>query len=167
MLTVDDVMTKNPITISPETSVSDAATVMRTNRIGAVPVTKNGKVVGIITETDLLRLLNVDEITDDLWLPSPLEVIELPIREAINWEKTKNALTNISETLVTDIMVTDVLVARPDDEIEAAAAKMLKKKIARLPVVGENDLIVGIVTKSDLIWGMSRQHGAAKGSDTE
>lgn len=167
MLTVNDVMTKNPITISPETSVSDAATVMRTNRIGAVPVTENGKVVGIITETDLLRLLNVDEITDDLWLPSPLEVIELPIREAINWEKTKKALTNISETLVTDIMVTDVLVARPDDEIEAAAAKMLKKKIARLPVVGDNEMIVGIVTKSDLIWGMSRHHGAAQDLDKE
>ncbi len=167
MLTVDDVMTKNPITISPEISVSDAATVMRTNRIGAVPVTKNGKVVGIITETDLLRLLNVDEITDDLWLPSPLEVIELPIREAINWEKTKKALTDISETKVADVMTSDVLVARPDDEIEAAAAKMLKKKIARLPVVGENNLIVGIVTKSDLIWGMSRQHGVVQDSDTE
>lgn len=167
MLTVNDVMTKNPITISPEISVSDAATVMRTNRIGAVPVTENEKVVGIITETDLLRLLNVDEITDDLWLPSPLEVIELPIREAINWEKTRKALTNIGETAVADIMTTDVLLARPDDGIEAAAEQMLKKKIARLPVVGDDDLIVGIVTKSDLIWGMSRQHGTARGLDTE
>ena len=167
MLTVNDVMTKNPITISPETSVSDAATAMRTNRIGAVPVTKNGMVVGIITETDLLRLLNVNEITDDLWLPSPLEVIELPIREAINWEKTKKALTNISETKVSDVMTSDVLVAHPDDEVESAAAKMLKKKIARLPVVEENDRIVGIVTKSDLIWGMSRQHNAAQNLDKE
>ena len=55
------------------------------------------ELVGMVTESDLISLLRTERISDDLWLPSPFEIIEVPIREFINWEKTKDALTNIGD----------------------------------------------------------------------
>ena len=54
-LTVESVMTKALVTISPEWDPRDAAVLMLDHRIGALPVVDNGQLVGIITETDLLR----------------------------------------------------------------------------------------------------------------
>ncbi len=51
-------MTKNPITVAPETSIRDAVGVLYTKKIGAIVVTENDKVVGILTVTDMLGLLN-------------------------------------------------------------------------------------------------------------
>lgn len=54
-LTVGEVMTKPVVTIEPDRPVEDAARLMLERRIGALPVVENGRVVGILTETDLLR----------------------------------------------------------------------------------------------------------------
>jgi acetoin utilization protein AcuB len=51
------VMTRDPITIAPTTSVADAARRMLTARVSALPVVRDGRVIGIVTETDLLRVL--------------------------------------------------------------------------------------------------------------
>ena len=50
---ISQIMTKNPITISPDALLEEAATLMRDNKIGFLPVVDNGKLVGIITESDI------------------------------------------------------------------------------------------------------------------
>lgn len=54
-LTVGEAMTKAVVTIEPERPIQDAATVMLDRRIGALPVVTNGRLAGILTETDVLR----------------------------------------------------------------------------------------------------------------
>ena len=54
---VSDLMTKDVVTIGPEDSLADAAGLMMTKKIGSLPVTENGRVVGMLTETDMLRLI--------------------------------------------------------------------------------------------------------------
>jgi acetoin utilization protein AcuB len=56
-VTLKDVMTKNVITVTPETPVQEAARIMAEKKIGGLPVVQAGKVIGIITETDLFRVL--------------------------------------------------------------------------------------------------------------
>ena len=56
-ITIAEVMTKEVITISEDTPIEEAARIMADNKIGGVPVVNNGEVVGIITETDLFRIL--------------------------------------------------------------------------------------------------------------
>ncbi|MGH9531759.1 MAG: CBS domain-containing protein [Terriglobales bacterium] len=51
-------MTKDPICVAPEDSIRDAVTLFYTKKVGALPVIENGKVVGILTVTDMLGLLN-------------------------------------------------------------------------------------------------------------
>ena len=103
---------------------------------------------------EVLRLLETGKISDDLWLPSPLEIIEVPIREIINWEKTRKALSSIGDTPVQAVMHHPVHTVAPETEIEDAASLMLKHHIARLPVMEEGRL-VGIVTRRDIVEGIA------------
>ncbi|NYT07734.1 MAG: CBS domain-containing protein, partial [Methanomicrobiales archaeon] len=132
---VSEIMTRNPVTVSADDPVREAAGRLRTNRIGGLPVMEGDRLAGIVTESDIIALLDTGEISDDLWLPSPLEVIEVPVREFINWEKTKSALTSIGDKKVREIMSHPVITIGEDAEIEEAASLMLSHKIARLPVV--------------------------------
>lgn len=54
---VKEVMTKNPITVTPDTTIEEAAVIMRDNEISGLPVVEDGKVVGIVTETDIFDML--------------------------------------------------------------------------------------------------------------
>lgn len=114
------------------------------------------RLVGMVTESDILRLLGTGKISDDLWLPSPLEVIEVPIREFINWEKTRHALTSIGDREVRSVMSHPAVTIGEDADIEEAASILLSRKITRLPVVRDGR-IVGIVARSDIIRGIARR----------
>jgi len=54
---VGGIMTSNPITVSPDTSIREAADLILENKIGGLPVVHDGRLVGIITETDLIKAL--------------------------------------------------------------------------------------------------------------
>jgi acetoin utilization protein AcuB len=62
--TVEEVMTYNVVTVSPDVTLQEAARRLRTQRIGALPVVENGALVGIITRSDLLDALLGEETTD-------------------------------------------------------------------------------------------------------
>ncbi len=147
---VKDAMTKDTVVCSAETPIREVVALFRKHHIGGLPVMKEGELVGIITESDLISLLRTERISDDLWLPSPFEVIEVPIREYINWEKTKHALTNIGDMPAKKVMTRRVVTATEDMDVEAAAALMLKEGVARLPVM-RGKKIVGIITRADII----------------
>ncbi|EHQ37058.1 CBS domain-containing protein [Methanoplanus limicola] len=150
---VRDVMTPNPVTITVNSKVSEAAGILRKKRIGGLPVMNGERLAGIVTETDILSLLDTGDLSDDLWLPSPLEIIEIPIREFINWEKTKKALSDIGDSPVSDIMSTEIVSIDDEADIEDAAGLMLSEGIARLPVLKQNRL-VGIITRQDIVRGI-------------
>lgn len=151
---VKEAMTPDPITCNAKDSISSAGMLMRSKHIGGLPVMKDGKLAGMVTETDLLRLLMTKGPSDDLWLPSPFEVIELPIRELMNWERTKEALTDIWSRSVESIMSSPAVTISPGDDIEDAASMMLQKKIDRLAVV-DNGKLTGIITREDIVWAIS------------
>ncbi|MDT8273772.1 MAG: CBS domain-containing protein [Desulfomonilia bacterium] len=97
-------MTKNPVTIQAEDTIREASRIIREKKIGGLPVMDKENLIGMITESDILALLSVKGPSEDLWLPSPLEVIEIPIREFFNWEKTKEALSDIGSRPVRSVM---------------------------------------------------------------
>jgi CBS domain-containing protein len=161
---VKEVMTKDVITCSVDTPLREAVALLRKNHIGGLPVLDNGELAGIITESDVIAQLETSRISDDLWLPSPLEIIEIPIREFINWEKTKHALTNIGDTPVKKAMTRRVITVTEEMDIEAAASLMLKEGIARLPVL-RGKTLVGIVTRADIIQGVGKTYDGTGGSE--
>jgi len=157
---VREIMTVDPVTISPDDTVRRASSLLRRHNVSGLPVVDENGVVGMVTEADILSLLRADDISSDLWLPSPLEFIEVPIREAINWERTKAALSDIGAVTVRKVMTMPAIVIAPDEEIEKAAAVMLKEGVARLPVV-EKGRLVGIVARRDIVQGLGTSFSAA------
>ncbi len=152
-MNVSEVMTKNPIVVSVNDNVRTAAGLLKKNHIGGLPVMDDDVLVGMVTDTDIVNLLETGQISDDLWLPSPLEIIEVPIREMVNWEKTKKALTHIGDEKVERIMSHPAISIGPGEDIEKAAAIMHREKIARLLVLDDRKL-VGIITHTDIVQGI-------------
>jgi CBS domain-containing protein len=83
---VKDIMNIDVIVCSPDTTISEASQLLKKHNISGLPVVEEGRVVGIVSEGDLLKLLDVPEHSG-LWLPSPFEVIEIPIRELLNGKR--------------------------------------------------------------------------------
>jgi len=145
-LKVRDIMTRQVITLSPEESIEDAARKLRENRISGAPVVEGGRVVGVVSEADLMKLFE-SEMSINLVLPSPLEIIELPIRMH---RQLKEAAKRIAARRVEDIMTRGVITIDEEAGIEEAARIMAKHGINRLPVIRQGRL-VGIVTRADII----------------
>jgi acetoin utilization protein AcuB len=119
---------KHPvITVRPETPITEALNLMRKERIRRTPVVKDGKLIGIVSERDLLYAS-----------PSPATSLSV-------WEI--NYL--ISKITVEEVMTKNVLTVTEDTPIEEAARIMADNKVGGLPVMRDGHL-VGIITETDL-----------------
>ncbi len=153
---IRDIMNRNVITCKPDDPVSLLAKIFKEEHISGVPVVEKDKVVGVVSETDLLKLFKTPELSGDLWLPSPLEIIEIPIRNIVRLEMIKKALEDMKSKPVRDIMKKTVRSISPEDSLEEASGRMVRYKVNRLPVI-ENGKLVGIVARSDILRGLSSQ----------
>ena len=151
---IKDVMNKAVITCKPDDSVGYLAKLFSENHISGVPVVEKGKVVGIASETDLLRLFKTPELSNELLLPSPLEVIEIPLRNLARFEEIKKAIEGVKIKPVRDIMKKTIRSISPDESLEEGSNIMVKYKVNRLPVI-DNGKLVGIVARSDILRGLS------------
>ncbi len=124
---VGERMSRPPVTIGPEMSIHDALALFKKERIRRAPVIKAGKLVGIVSEKDLLNAS-----------PSPATTLSV-------WEM--NYL--LSKLTVAEVMTKNVIVVREDTPIEEAARIMADNKIGGLPVLKETR-VVGIITETDL-----------------
>lgn len=124
---VGERMSHPVITVPPDMPIAEALNMMRREHIRRAPVVKEGKLLGIISEKDLLNA-------------SPSPVTSLSI-----WEL--NYL--LSKVTVKEVMTTHVLCVTEDTPIEEAARIMADNKVGGLPVL-RDDHIVGIITETDL-----------------
>ncbi len=126
---VRDRMTAEPITVTPDTPFQDALRLMREHRFRRLPVVnEEGKLVGIVSERDLLYAS-----------PSPATSLSV-------WEL--NYL--LSKLKIDEIMTREVIITTPDTPIEDAAHLIVTNKIGGLPVVDEQNRVVGVITETDI-----------------
>ena len=126
---VKDNMVSGPITIGPDQSVSEAIDLMSENGLHRLPVVdKNGKLAGLITE---------GVITSN----TPNNVTSLSVFEL-------NYLLN--KLTIKDIMIKDVITIGKDALLEEAATILRKNDIGCLPVVDEDNTLIGIITHNDI-----------------
>jgi CBS domain-containing protein len=126
---VRDIMTSPALTIEPDTSVPTAIALMRQHGIRHLPVVESGRLVGMISRGDLR---------------------EASITASINADQYELHFL-LSKLTVERLMSRKVFTVTPDAFIVHAAELMTDNKIAGLPVVDQQDAVVGIVTESDLL----------------
>lgn len=164
MKTVEDVMTGDVLTCAPDDEVSVVARRLRENDVSGAPVVEDERVVGVVSEADLLDLLDTKQEDTNIWLPSPFEAFELPLR-AFPWREwaekhglVKEALEDIGEKPVREVMTKKPRTVSPTTPLGEAAGVMVRTGYNRLPVVRDAEL-VGIVTRGDVLDGMSGGKG--------
>ena len=124
---VGERMSRPVISVSPDASINDILAMFKREHIRRAPVIKDGKLVGIVSERDLLNAS-----------PSPVTTLSI-------WEL--NYL--ISKVKTKDVMTRKIITVNKETPIEEAARIMADKKIGGLPVV-DGDRVVGMITETDL-----------------
>lgn len=121
-------MSKPVITVGPDMPIMDVLNLMKTRNIRRTPVVdKNQKLIGIVSDKDLLNAAPSDATSLSIWELNHL----------------------ISRILVKDVMTKKVLTVAEDTPIEEAAYLMAENKIGGLPVMRKDEL-VGLITETDL-----------------
>lgn len=134
---VGERMTHPVIPVHPETSVPEALTLMRREKIRRLPVVDHGRLVGIVTDRDLLHASASSATTLSVWELNYL----------------------LSKLTVAKVMCADVLTVAENTPIEEAARIMADNKIGGLPVM-RGDHIVGMITETNLFRVLLEMTGA-------
>ncbi len=147
--TVADVMTPNPLTASPETPISDVIKTIAERRISGLPVVDgSGKLVGVVSETDLMwRETGVTPPAYIMLLDSVI-YLENPSRYEKDLHKA------LGQT-VADVMTSTAITTTPETDLAKAAKLMHDRRIHRLPVVDGEGQVVGILTRGDIVRAMA------------
>jgi len=150
------------VTCAPDEEVSVVARRLREEDVSGAPVVDEEEhVVGVVSEADLLNLLDAKQEDTNIWLPSPFEAFELPLR-AFPWREwaekhglIEESLRDVGEKPVRKIMSKKPRTVQPTTPLEDAAGVMVRTGYNRLPVVDADGRLVGIVTRGDVLDGMS------------
>jgi len=139
---IRDWMTKDVVTVGPETSMMKASKLMRERKISRLPVVDDsGRLLGIVSDRDLKEA-------------SPSKATSLDMHELYYL---------LSEIKVKDIMTKAPLAVKPSETVEKAAVLMMNNDFGGLPVVDENLKVVGIITDSDVFKVLVEITGVTEG----
>lgn len=146
--TAKDIMTSDVIVAKQSDSVSSVAKLLIKEKIGGLPVVNEEyKVVGIISETDILK--------KEKYVEAPRVVNFL--QGLIFLDDVKNIeedMKKIAAYKVEDLMSKDIIKVHEDDKFDDIANIMIKKSINRVPVVDSNNTLKGIICRYDIIRAM-------------
>ncbi len=144
MLTAADVMTTDVVSVDPGTPVRDVAELLCTRRISGVPVIDvDGRVIGIVSEGDLIRHATIAGERRQSWLQSLFADDGATARD----------YTKAHGRTARDVMTADVVNVETTATLAEIADMMQRHRIKRVPVLRDGGL-VGIVTRGDLLKGM-------------
>lgn len=146
--TVKDVMRAPVHTVPPTMTLADLDRAFLEKKVGGFPVVESGKLIGLVTRSDVVRQLSVERSLAEMASGNP----ELLPDEAsvILAETAERVAKRVAEWTVKDLMVRELVTFSPGQPVREAAQTFVSKRIHRAPVV-ENGKIVGMVTSLDLV----------------
>jgi len=152
MLTAKDIMTKDVVTVNPDTSIEKLAGLLVSNQISGAPVVDaNGALFGMVTENDLIsqnKRLHIPTVVSFLGAAIYLE----------SSKKFADEVKRVTATKVADICAKKVVTITEETTLTDIATIMDEKKVHVLPVVRDGK-VVGIVGKRDVVRAVAQQAG--------
>ncbi len=157
-LLIRDVMSQEPVTLKPTATLREAAITLADESVGGCPVVdERGVLIGMLSEVDILEALKTQNKELRMLMP-PEITFGISFVEIIKEREALAAFKEVENRLVQDIMTKEIHSVGPDESVERAIRIMVQHKIHRIPVVQDNRL-VGIVTRGDVLRGFFRQVG--------
>jgi CBS-domain-containing membrane protein len=134
---VRDLMTTEPLTATPEMLLKEAARLMVRNKVSGLPVISDGELVGIVTEGDFLR----QEANRD-------QPYRFSLLDALFGDGPSDPP---SVETVAEVMIEHVITITAEASIGEAARVMANQRVKRLPVVDEDGVLIGIISRADVV----------------
>jgi CBS domain-containing protein len=155
-LKVRDIMTTQLVTLSGDDTVKDATITFAVNGVSGAPVVDdNYRLVGILSENDILGLIVKYDKRYNFQDPS-LHMLAFYMDGEISDPVMAKVSKEISETKVSDIMTRSVLTTAPDSSIMDVLKSMINMDVNRVPVL-EKGVLVGIVTRGDIVFSIYKK----------
>jgi len=135
--TVKEVMTSDVKTVDPEHSLRKVMDLFSEYKITGAPVVEGNKIIGVISEADIIKLMDVRNILD-------------PRKDEIK-------LSELERIKAKEVMSKDPIIINQNEKVTDASEAMYKHHINRLPVIDDKKNLVGIITKEDVIRGITNE----------
>jgi CBS domain-containing protein len=149
--TVADVMTRDPLTVRPDTPITEVIKTLAERRISGLPVLDaHGKLVGVVSETDLMW--RETDVTPPAYIMILDSVIFLE-----NPGRYERDLHKALGQTVAEVMSPAPVTTKPETPLSQAAKLMHDRSVHRLPVVDSSGQLVGILTRGDVIRAMATE----------
>jgi len=143
-LTARDIMTADPVTIGRDAQVIEAAQVMTEAGVGSLPVIEDDRLVGLVTEGDLI----MQDVK--LEFPTYIHLLDGFIMYPPAHARFETELRKAVAATVGDVMTADPVTVQADTSVEDVATVLAERGVSRLPVL-DGDKLVGIVSKHDIV----------------
>lgn len=144
MQTAQDIMTKDVITVTPATTVTELALLLASHKIGGAPVIdSSGALLGVVTESDLI------DQKKKIHIPTVITILD-SVFYLENPDKMEKEMKKIAGSTVGDIYSKDPLTVTEDTPLDEIATLMAEKNVHTLPVM-QGDTLVGVIGKKDII----------------
>jgi CBS domain-containing protein len=154
---IEAVMNKAVVSLSPDDTILKASLKLSEKSISGAPVVDaEGKLIGIFTEADVFKSMKISKKALKLIYPS-LTSVSVSFQELETEQEALAAYREVENLKVGDVMTTEVITAHPDEELRDAIKRMVSKCINRLPVVDENNKVIGIITRGDILKGIAME----------
>lgn len=151
--TVAEIMTTNPILVTPNTPLQEAISILAENKFSGLPVVdETGKLVGVISESDLMWQESGIESPPYIMFLDSVIYLKNPARY------NKEIHKALGQT-VGEVMSDRPVTIQAEQSVPEAARIMHDKKVRRLPVVDDAAKVIGIVTQGDVIKMMAISQG--------
>ena len=148
---VSDIMTKEVVSVKPTANIIEVADLLHQGGFNGVPVVENGKILGMITEADLLS-----RGPGSFHIPSLIKFFhELKLEKYVQG-KPKGDFQSILKADAESIMNPDYAAVGPQAEITELIKIFQEKHVNPIPVIDEEKSLVGIVSLSDIVKLISR-----------
>ncbi len=134
---VEDIMTTNVRTVSSDKKLGEVVSLMCIYRYSGIPVVDDGKLVGTVSESDVLGKMfpKLEDLMDNM--------------STVDYDEQMQKYSDVVHVTVKDIMTPVVITVKPDMHILQAASVMVGRKFRRIPVAID-DKLVGMVSMGDV-----------------
>jgi CBS domain-containing protein len=148
--TVADFMTPDPLTVRPETSLTEAIKLLVERHISGLPVVdEQGRLVGVVSEGDLMWRESGVQTPPYLMLLDSVIFLENPLKYERDLHKA------LGES-VKDVMTKKPITIPPDQSLPEAAHLLTERQVHRLIVVDTDQKVVGVLTRGDVVRALAQ-----------
>lgn len=156
MVTVRKAMTRKVISFRPNDTLGTVVKRFSKHHISGAPVVEKEKVVGMVSESDIIKTIDAYDPKIHFDDDSSFAVVTAFLKHKREFDALKKEILGSEKVMVVDFMTTNVITIKADEPIEEAARLINKHDVKRLPVVDSKGKLLGLISRANIIRALGK-----------